>query len=82
MEILKKITLTLLGNIMVMYSFAQQKPLIIKDQGSFAIGGTVNTNPGVFDHIKRTPEGQTFHGDHAYVYYQIPDKSKKLPLAT
>ena len=80
MEILKKITLTLLGNIMVMYSFAQQKPLIIKDQGSFAIGGTVNTNPGVFDHIKRTPEGQTFHGDHAYVYYQIPDKSKKLPL--
>ena len=80
MEILKKITLTLLGNIMVIYSFAQQKPLIIKDQGSFAIGGTVNTNPGVFDHIKRTPEGQTFHGDHAYVYYQIPDKSKKLPL--
>ncbi len=80
MEILKKITLTLLGNIMVMYSFAQQKPLIIKDQGSFAIGGTVNANPGVFDHIKRTPEGQTFHGDHAYVYYQIPDKSKKLPL--
>ena len=80
MEILKKITLTLLGNIMVIYSFAQQKPLIIKDQGSFAIGGTVNTNPGVFDHIKRTPEGQTFHGDHAYVYYQIPGKSKKLPL--
>jgi pimeloyl-ACP methyl ester carboxylesterase len=27
-----------------------------------------------------TPEGQTLHGDHAYVFYQIPQKSRKLPL--
>jgi hypothetical protein len=27
-----------------------------------------------------TPEGQTFHGDHAYVFYQIPVKARKLPL--
>lgn len=54
--------------------------LIIKEQGSFAVGGSILTNPGKFDAIKRTPEGQTFHGDHAYVFYQIPDNARKLPL--
>ena len=55
-------------------------PLVITEQGSFAVGGTVITNPGVYDPIKRTPEGQTFHGDHAYVFYQIPVKARKYPL--
>jgi len=55
-------------------------PLVIAEQGSFAVGGTVITNPGVYDPIKRTPEGQTFHGDHAYVFYQIPVKARKYPL--
>ena len=59
---------------------AQKPPIVIQDQGSFAIGGSVITNEGTFDPIKRTPEGQTFHGDHAYVFYQIPVKAKKLPL--
>lgn len=54
--------------------------LLIKDQGSFAVGGTVIKNEGVYDNIKRTPDGQTFHGDHAYVTYQIPAQAKKLPL--
>ena len=54
--------------------------LIIKEQGSFAVGGSVITNPGNFDPIKRTPDGQTFHGDHAYVFYQIPEDVRKLPL--
>jgi len=54
--------------------------LIIKEQGSFAIGGSVKTNPGTFDAITRTPEGQTFHGDHAYIFYQIPAKTHKYPL--
>lgn len=62
-------------------SYSQKKaPIVIDDQGSFAVGGTVITNPGTFNHIKRTPEGQTFHGDHAYVFYQVPAKAKKLPL--
>lgn len=61
-------------------SYAQKKPLLIQDQGSFAIGGSVITNPGTFDPIKRTPEGQTFHGDHAFVRYQIPVKAHKYPL--
>ena len=54
--------------------------LIIIDQGSFAVGGSIIANSGKFDAIKRTPEGQTFHGDHAYVFYQIPDNARKLPL--
>lgn len=54
--------------------------LMIKEQGSFAVGGSVITNPGTFDPITRTPDGQTFHGDHAYIVYQIPDKARKLPL--
>jgi hypothetical protein len=60
--------------------YAQKKPIIIEKQGSFAVGGTVITNPGTFDHIKRTPAGQTFHGDHAYVFYQVPVKARKYPL--
>jgi hypothetical protein len=55
-------------------------PLVIREQGSFAVGGTVVTNPGTFDPIKMSPEGQTFHGDHAYVSYQIPVNARKLPL--
>lgn len=61
-------------------SLKKQKPLVIEQQGSFAVGGTVITNPGTFDPYKPTPEGQTFHGDHAYVFYQIPVNAKKYPL--
>ncbi|WP_146903655.1 alpha/beta hydrolase [Adhaeribacter aerolatus] len=60
----------------------------IQQQGSFAVGGTVLTNPGTFDPIKhgafnptnQPAEGQTLHGDHAYVFYQVPEKARKLPL--
>ena len=55
-------------------------PLIIQEQGSFAIGGTVIRAPGTFDPSKQTPDGQTLHGDHAYVFYQIPVNARKLPL--
>jgi pimeloyl-ACP methyl ester carboxylesterase len=43
--------------------------LVITDQGSFAVGGTV-----LYDN------GQTFHGDHAYVFYQRPLNARVLPL--
>lgn len=56
------------------------KPILIQEQGSFAVGGTVISNPGTFDPVKRTPEGQTLHGDHAYVFYQIPADARKYPL--
>ncbi len=55
-------------------------PLQIKEQGSFAVGGTVITNPGKFDPLRPTPDGQTLHGDHAYVFYQLPVKARQLPL--
>lgn len=37
-------------------------PLVIQEQGSFAVGGSVITNPGTFDPVKMTSEGQTYHG--------------------
>ncbi len=58
----------------------KRAPLIIREQGSFAVGGMVVTTPGTFDPFKVSPEGQTFHGDHAYVFYQIPVNARKLPL--
>jgi hypothetical protein len=58
----------------------KQKPIQIQEQGSFAIGGTVITNPGRFDPNNPTPAGQTFHGDHAYAFYQIPVNARKYPL--
>jgi pimeloyl-ACP methyl ester carboxylesterase len=52
----------------------------IEEQGSFTVGGTVIENPGTFDPYNPTPEGQTFHGDHAYVLYQVPVNARTYPL--
>jgi hypothetical protein len=62
--------------------------LMIQEQGSFTVGGTVIQEPGTFDPIEhgafnpadQSSEGQTLHGDHAYVFYQIPAEAQKLPL--
>lgn len=62
--------------------------IVLKDQGSFLVGGTVITGPGKFDVTKQgtynpagpDSAGQTRHGDHAYVFYQIPENARKLPL--
>jgi hypothetical protein len=56
------------------------EPLVIQQQGSFAVGGTVLTNSGTFDPFKMTPEGQTLHGDHLYTFYQVPTDARQLPL--
>jgi hypothetical protein len=56
------------------------EPITIREQGSFAVGGKVITNPGVFNPKQPTPDGQSLHGDHAYVFYQIPASPRKLPL--
>jgi len=58
----------------------KQVPIIIQEQGSFAVGGTVVSNPGTFDYLNQTPAGQTLHGDHAYIFYQIPVDARKYPL--
>ncbi|MEP0710703.1 alpha/beta fold hydrolase [Algoriphagus sp.] len=69
-------------------AFGQKGSIVLEDQGSFAVGGKVITAPGTFDPIEdgafnpgnQSSDGQTLHGDHAYVFYQIPEKSKELPL--
>ena len=58
----------------------KRQPLVIQDQGSFAVGGNVIRSPGTYDPVKRGPVGQTLHGDHAYVWYQVPMNARKLPL--
>jgi hypothetical protein len=56
-------------------------PFVIQEQGSFAVGGTVKTEPGTFDPMKPTvAAGQTYRGDHAYAFYQIPKNARPLPL--
>jgi hypothetical protein len=65
-----------------------EPPLMIQQQGSFAVGGSVTTAPGTFDPIRQgaynaagtDPAGQTLHGDHAYVFNQVPVNARKLPL--
>ena len=50
--------------------YSKVSPLVIQEQGSFSIGGSVATNA----------EGHQFHGDHAYVFYQKPVKPNKYPI--
>ena len=45
------------------------------------------TSPGVFDATAQpvagqppSTAGQTLHGDHAYVFYQVPVRARRLPL--
>jgi pimeloyl-ACP methyl ester carboxylesterase len=52
-----------------------ESALIIQEQGNFSTGGTVVTSEGEFDPMQpwMVPQGgQTRHGDHADVFYQIP----------
>lgn len=59
--------------------------IILEDQGSFSVGGTVIETPGTytsqnFDGWQPYPEGQTYHGDHASVFYQIPEDAREYPM--
>jgi pimeloyl-ACP methyl ester carboxylesterase len=56
------------------------EPLIIQEQGSFAVGGTVLRTPGTYNNNAPTAEGQSLHGDHLYAFYQIPQSPKALPI--
>lgn len=55
-------------------------PLVIQSQGSFAVGGTVLKTPGSYDNNKPTAAGQSFHGDHLYAFYQVPQNPRALPI--
>jgi pimeloyl-ACP methyl ester carboxylesterase len=55
-------------------------PLRIQSQGSFAVGGSVQQTPGTYDNNQPTAAGQSFHGDHLYAFYQVPQNPKPLPI--
>jgi pimeloyl-ACP methyl ester carboxylesterase len=65
----------------VLVSADDHAPLIIKDQGSLMAGGGLITQPGTFDPYKPLmPDGQTYHGDHVYAFYQVPVDARPLPI--
>jgi hypothetical protein len=68
------------GSALAEHPSRKAEPLIIQEQGSFAVGGTVITNSGTYNATNQSPSGQTLHGDHAYVFYQIPIQARKLPF--
>ncbi|WP_437918700.1 alpha/beta hydrolase [Sphingobacterium sp. LRF_L2] len=75
------ITIAMIGGVHAQNKKSKRKPLVIETQCSFAIGGTILTTSGNFEVANALKsDGQTLHGDHAYVFYQIPPKAKKLPL--
>ncbi|WP_434636204.1 alpha/beta hydrolase [Klebsiella sp. I138] len=60
---------------------AYGEPLVIQAQGSFSAGGTMNRTPGTFDAKKPLDAaGQTWHGDHASVFYQIPEHPHRYAI--
>jgi hypothetical protein len=57
---------------------ASQEPLVIQEQGSFSVGGTVLTSAGTYEPNNPTAAGQTYHGDHAYAFFQVPAHARKV----
>lgn len=49
---------------------ADQGPITLKTMGSLFFGGTVT----------KAENGETFHGDHGYAQFYIPQNSRNLPL--
>ena len=62
-------------------SASTPEPLVIQEQGSFVVGGTIIAGGGSFDPLKPLePAGQTFRGDHVYAFYQLPVNPRKYPI--
>ena len=55
-------------------------PLVIQEQGRFSAGGSVLKTPGTYDNNQPSAAGQTFHGDHLYAFYQVPQHARPLPI--
>ena len=60
--------------------------ITLKEQGSFAAGGTTLVRPGTYDNSKfvgwaeQEETGQSYRADHAYVQYQIPSRARRHAL--
>ncbi len=77
----RKTFLALVAAMSLASSAFAMKPVTIIDQGSFMAGGTEITAAGTYDGSDpRNYAGHTLHGDHAYVFYQIPKNHKKFSL--
>jgi hypothetical protein len=75
------VALPLLAEKAAAQTLALPPPLVIQEQGSFAAGGKATTAVGTFDPRKPLePSGQSFHGDHARAFYQIPVNARKYPI--
>lgn len=90
---MRKMKLVLLSTVLILSMLAgmngamatetQQEPLMIQEQGNFSAGGTVVTSEGEFDPMQPwmvQQGGQTRHGDHADVLYQIPVDANAYPM--
>lgn len=81
-------TAVLAGGCTASAALDKTEPIVLQEQGNFAVGGTVKTSPGTFDPVahgafapgNQSTQGQTLHGDHAFVFYQKPVNARKLPL--
>ena len=81
---MNKLTASLLA--VLMTAACSDNDIKIAKQGSFAVGGTTIQRDGTYDNSKfvgwaeQIETGQSYHGDHAFVNYQIPAKANKYPL--
>lgn len=79
-----KLTASLLA--VLMTAACSDNDIKVAKQGSFAVGGTTIQRNGTYDNSKfvgwteQIETGQSYHGDHAFVNYQIPAKANRYPL--
>lgn len=77
----------ILGVLLLLFAgVAQAQHITIARQGHFSVGGQTIQRSGEYDNSKfvgwaeQEETGQSFRADHAFVDFQIPADSKKLPL--
>ena len=81
---MNKLTASLLA--VLMKAACSDNDIKVTKQGSFAVGGTTIQRNGTYDNSKfvgwaeQIETGQSYHGDHAFVNYQIPAKANRYPL--
>ncbi|MDE5831827.1 MAG: alpha/beta fold hydrolase [Desulfovibrio sp.] len=75
MRNLEKYVITIMAAIMLGTGSAESrdqagKPISLRTMGSLLFGGSVASKPN----------GDTFHGDHGYAQYYIPENARQYPL--
>ena len=77
----------ILGVLLLLFAgVTQAQHITITRQGHFSVGGQTIQRLGEYDNSKfvgwaeQEETGQSYRADHAFVDFQIPADSKKLPL--